>query len=247
MADYAPRGRGVHGQIVHELARRVLTGQLPEGRTIDLIALQHEFDVSMTVLREALKVLSAKGMVDARQKRGTFVLPRSAWNLLDSDVIRWQFDDGVDERLLEELHEVRGIVEPAVARLAAERAGADDIAALDSALDAMAAATDSTSAVDADLSFHRALLKATGNELMTRMEIIMKTGLADRDRLVHRAKPPDDPLPSHRDVVAAVREGDRDAAEQAMRSLLDKASKDFFEARGDDARHGHNDASAVSD
>ena len=83
--------RGVHGQTVEVLAQRILTGQLPEGHTLDLIALQSEFDVSLTVLREALRVLAAKGMVDARPKRGTFVRPRAAWSLLDPDVLRWQF------------------------------------------------------------------------------------------------------------------------------------------------------------
>jgi sugar/nucleoside kinase (ribokinase family) len=60
--------------------------------------------------------------VDARQKRGTFVRPRSDWNLLDGDVIRWQFAEGADPRLLDKLHEVRSIIEPAGARLAAHRA-----------------------------------------------------------------------------------------------------------------------------
>lgn len=231
VAGYATRG--IHGQIVQELARRILTGRLGEGETIDVVALQHELGVSLTAVREALRVLSAKGMVDARQKRGTFVRPRSDWNLLDGDVIRWQFDDGGHERLLEELTEVRSIVEPAVARLAAERAGDDDLQALDDALTAMAEAADSARAVEADLAFHRALLAATGNELLARMEIIMKTGLADRDRLVHRVKPSTDPLPSHRAVVDAVRKGEADAAEQAMRLLLEKAAKDLAELRGD--------------
>ncbi|WP_279579515.1 FadR/GntR family transcriptional regulator [Fodinicola feengrottensis] len=70
MGQYA--GRGVHGQTVETIAGRILSGQLPEGATLDLGALQHEFDVSLTVMREALRVLAAKGMIDARPKRGTF-------------------------------------------------------------------------------------------------------------------------------------------------------------------------------
>ncbi len=83
--------RGVHGQTVDTIARRVLSGELPEGATLDLTAMQAELGVSLTALRESLKVLTAKGLVDARQKRGTFVRPRSDWNLLDPDVLRWQF------------------------------------------------------------------------------------------------------------------------------------------------------------
>jgi DNA-binding FadR family transcriptional regulator len=228
--------RGLHGQIVEVMAQRILSGQIPEGATINVPELQADLGVSLTAVREALKVLTAKGLVDARQKRGTFVRPRSDWNLLDSDMIRWHFDDDVRPELLEELHEVRGIVEPAAARLAALRAQPAHLEALDAALEQMASATDDLAAADADLRFHRALLAATGNELLTKMEVIMETGLADRDRLVHKVKPSDDPLPSHRRVVDAVRAGDPAAAEQAMRELLAKAAEDLTEVRGSSAR-----------
>jgi DNA-binding FadR family transcriptional regulator len=213
------------------MAQRILSGQIPEGSTINVPELQADLGVSLTAVREALKVLTAKGLVDARQKRGTFVRPRSAWNLLDADMIRWHFDDDVRPELLEELHEVRGIVEPAAARLAAVRADHNNLRALDEALEAMSTATDDLAAVDADLAFHKALLAATGNELLTKMEVIMETGLADRDRLVHRVKPTDDPIPIHRAVLEAVRAKDPDAAELAMRQLLAKAAEDLSEVR----------------
>jgi GntR family transcriptional regulator, galactonate operon transcriptional repressor len=85
--------------------------------------------------------------------------------------------------------------------------------------------------VGADLSFHRALLWATGNELLTKMEMFLATGLADRDRLVHTAKPADDPVPSHRKVVARIRAGDPAGAERAMRALLEKALQDQSDVR----------------
>jgi len=86
MQQYA--ARGVHGQMVEVLAYRILDGQFQEGSTLDLNALLVEFDVSLTVLREALRVLAAKGMVDARPKRGTFIRPRSAWSLLPAQPTR---------------------------------------------------------------------------------------------------------------------------------------------------------------
>ncbi|MEE6261639.1 FadR/GntR family transcriptional regulator [Plantactinospora sonchi] len=236
MAQYARRG--VHGQTVEVIARRILAGEIAEGDTLNLTALQGELDVSLTALREALKVLSAKGIVDARQKRGTFVRPRADWNLLDGDIIRWQFAEGAGQHLLDQLHEVRTIVEPAAARLAAVRATETDLAALDTALDEMAAATDPVAAVGADLTFHRALLAATHNELLERMEVVMETGLAERDRLVHGVAQDDDPVPSHRAVVEAIRRGDDAAAEQAMRDLLDKAVRDVQKVR----RHGRGDS-----
>ncbi|GAA1663458.1 FadR/GntR family transcriptional regulator [Kribbella yunnanensis] len=225
--------RGLHGQIVEVMAQRILSGTIPEGATINVPDLQADLGVSLTAVREALKVLTAKGLVDARQKRGTFVRPRSDWNLLDPDMIRWHFSDSdVRPELLEELHEVRGIVEPAAARLAAVRAQDSHLEALDAAMAAMESAADDHAAVAADLAFHRALLAATGNELLTKMEVIMETGLADRDRLVHKVKPSDDPVPSHRRVLEAIRAHDPVAAEQAMRELLAKAAEDLHEVRG---------------
>jgi len=219
--------RGVHGQTVEAIARRVLSGGLPQGATLDLVALQAELDVSLTALRESLKVLAAKGLVDARQKRGTYVRPRADWNLLDPDVLRWQFSAQADVSLLRSLHEVRTIVEPAAVRLAAERHTEEDLARLDDALAAMSVAADPQSAVDADLAFHRALLDATHNELLTRMQTVLESALAARDQLVHgTAKHSDDPVPSHRAVLDGVRARDQDSAEAAMRSLLEKAISD---------------------
>ncbi|WP_329459742.1 FadR/GntR family transcriptional regulator [Streptomyces sp. NBC_01497] len=239
MTPYARRG--VHGQTVETLARRVLSGELPEGAVLDLPALRDELDVSLTALRESLKVLAAKGMVDARQKRGTFVTARSDWNLLDADVLRWQFagstNSGADLALLQNLGEVRGIVEPAAARLAAVRRDATDLETLEAAIDAMAADTGgrAEAAVEADLSFHRALLRATHNELLERMEMVIESGLAHRDEIVHSSPHGEDPVPSHRAVLDAVRDGDGDRAERAMRALLDQALRDLHKVHGDAA------------
>lgn len=224
MQQYA--ARGVHGQTVEVIAQRILTGQFAEGSTLDMGALQAEFDVSLTALREALKVLAAKGLVDARPKRGTFVRPRADWSLLDGDVLRWQFARAARPSLFEDLHELRGIVEPGAASLAAARATDADVEALDAALAAMSAAADASAAVAADLAFHRALLAATHNELLVRMEVVIETGLAERDRMVHGALGDDDPVPSHRAVVDAIREHDSAEAAEAMRRLLKKAFDD---------------------
>ncbi|WP_369191700.1 FadR/GntR family transcriptional regulator [Streptomyces sp. R08] len=230
MTPYARRG--VHGQTVELLARRILGGEIAEGATLDLVGLQSELDVSLTALRESLKVLAAKGMVDARQRRGTFVRPRAEWNLLDADVLRWQFEGAStsesDRALLHNLAEVRAIIEPAAVRLAAERRTDADLAALDGALDAMGEqGTDAAHEVEADLAFHRALLTATHNELLERMEMVIESGLAHRDRIVHSAPHSEDPVPAHRAVLDAVRDRDPQAAEAAMRALLDQAGRDL--------------------
>lgn len=247
MTPYARRG--VHGQTVELLARRILGGEIPEGATLDLVALQSELDVSLTALRESLKVLAAKGMVDARQKRGTFVRSRAEWNLLDADVLRWQFEGGSttasDQALLHNLAEVRAIIEPAAVRLAAERRTDADLAALDGALDAMGEQDGNAAhAVEADLAFHRALLTATHNELLERMEMVIESGLAHRDRIVHSSPHSEDPVPAHRAVLDAVRDRDPGAAEAAMRALLDQAGRDLDRVGDSDS---DSDSDSVSD
>lgn len=255
MAGYARRG--VHGQTVETLAHRVLGGEIAEGATLDLAALQAELGVSLTALRESLKVLAAKGMVDARQKRGTFVRPRADWHLLDADVLRWRFEtagrqqgEGAAARaaspLLRDLDEVRGIVEPAAVRLAAVRRTDADLAALEAALTAMAGARDGAAeAVAADLAFHRALLAASHNELLERMDQVLASGLAARDRLVHGpGHHPSDPVPGHRAVLAAIRAQDPDAAEAAMHRLLAQAARDLAELSAGEPGAGSAEGSA---
>lgn len=241
MTPYARRG--VHGQTVETLARRILGGDIPEGATLNLVALQSELDVSLTALRESLKVLAAKGIVDARQKRGTYVRSRADWNLLDADVLRWQFEGGqlggVDQALLRDLGEVRAIIEPAAVRLATSRRTDSDLAALDSALQAMSEeGAGAAHAVETDLAFHRALLAATHNELLARMEMVIESVLAPRDRIVHNSPHGQDPVPVHRAVLDAVRDRNPPAAESAMRSLLEQAGRDLDRVGDSDPSKG---------
>lgn len=227
MPQYRPRG--IHGQTVEILASRILSNEYPEGTTLDLAKLREELDVSLTALREALKVLSAKGMIDARQKRGTFVQPRSSWNMLDADVMRWQMSVAADPGLFDQLTEVRSVVEPAAARMAADRATESDLASLTSALESMATAADVDAAVDADIAFHRALLTATHNDFLSQIAAIIAIGLAERDKFVHHANP-SDPVPSHKAVLDAVVAHDPTAAEDAMRALVNQSLTDLKNA-----------------
>ena len=224
------RPRGIHGQTVETLASRILSNEYPEGTILDLPTLRAELDVSLTALREALKVLTAKGMIDARQKRGTYVRPRSSWNMLDADVMRWHTASSAAPALFGQLTEVRAVVEPAAARMAAERATDEDVQALTEALAAMSSADDVDAAVAADLAFHRRLLSATHNDFLAQIAQIIAIGLAERDRFVHHANP-SDPVPSHRPVLDAVTAHDPDAAERAMRALVDRSMQDLEDAR----------------
>ncbi|MFC4529398.1 FadR/GntR family transcriptional regulator [Sphaerisporangium dianthi] len=219
-------GRGVHGQVVEAIGRRIVSGEDAPGSTLNLDGLEVTYDVSKTVVREALKVLAAKGLVDARPKRGTFVRPRSEWSLLDPDLLRWQFEAPTGGGLLDDLYEVRTIVEPAGARLAAARRTDEDLARLTDTLAAVGPDSGAQEIVEADLAFHRRLLEASRNELLIRMEYIIEIGLRARDLLVHGEGHQDDFLPPHQAVLDAVRASDPDGAERAMRALLEQAAKD---------------------
>jgi DNA-binding FadR family transcriptional regulator len=223
------RPRGIHGQTVETLASRILSNEYPAGMTLDLPTLRAELEVSLTALREALKVLTAKGMIDARQKRGTFVQPRSSWHMLDADVMRWHTSAAPAPELFDQLAEVRAVVEPAAARLAAERATTSDLAALAASLTAMAEASDVDAAVAADIDFHRHLLLATHNEFLAEIAQTIAIGLAKRDKFVHESNT-SDPVPIHRAVVDAVAAHDPVAAEHAMHALVDRSTEDLKNA-----------------
>lgn len=232
-------GRGVHKQVVEELGRRIVQGAFTAYEPIDLNELEREFDVSRTAMREAIKVLTAKGMLDARQRRGTFVLPRSRWALLDQDVMRWEFTRPDTATLFSNLAEVRRITEPAIARIAAARRTDVDLAELDAALDTMATAAaadtaDGDSMAEADITFHRALAAATHNEMLVRIAALISIGLDERDHAVpvHLS----DPVPSHRAVVLAVAGRDEAGAEAAMKTLLDLADEDVARLAGEPER-----------
>lgn len=229
MAVY--HGRGLHGQIVEQLGVRIVGGNYPPGAPLFSEHLEREFDVSKTVVREALKVLAAKGLVESRQKRGTVVLPRGSWNLLDGDVLRWQGGETPDFTFLEQLAEVREIVEPPAARLAAQRRTQEDLDTMRTALDDMAAAEDPDAMVAADVRFHRALLDAAHNELLSRMEVILAAGLQVRDRFVHHSEHGADPMPAHQALYAAIRDGDAEQAAAMVQALLAQAAADLAEVR----------------
>lgn len=224
--------RGPHGRTVHVIGERVVGGLYPPGTVLDPVALEAELEVSHTVVRESLRVLTAKGMVAARPRHGTVVRPRHEWSLLDPDLLRWQAAaHDADSGFLLRLAEMRGIIEPAGARLAALRRTADDLGELSAAVRAMSdAGQDAEAAIEADLRFHRALLMAAHNELMLPMEAVIEAGLRARDQLVHRGASVADPVPTHRQVVDAVRSRDPAAAEAAMRGLLDQSDFDVSRA-----------------
>ena len=159
--------RTVHGQVAHALGERIVRGELAPGSLLPPEAeLSKHLGVSRTALREAIKLMSAKGLVESRRKAGTRVRPRSAWNLLDPDVLAWQLDSAPGSRFAENLFELRRIVEPEAAALAAERHTEEQAVQLEAAWAALAGAEDEQGWINALRAFYQVILAATQNELI---------------------------------------------------------------------------------
>ena len=217
----------MHGQVVDHLGQSIVAGRLAPGEVIDLAALEQRLGASRSVVREAVRVLADKGLVNARPKRGTVVLGRESWSLLDPDLLRWQYESRTDTAFLSNLAEVRSIIEPAAAGLAAVRRTDDDLVVLRDALQQMEdPAVLPEAIVLADLAFHRGLLLATHNDLLQRMELVIETALRSRDELVHQSEGVENSAPAHRTVLDAVEGGDPEAAQAAMEQLLALAVQD---------------------
>jgi DNA-binding FadR family transcriptional regulator len=208
-------------------------GTAPGVTLPDETALSEQFGVSRTVVREAIKVLASKGLVETRPKVGTQVRPRRYWNLLDSDVLVWRYEAGPDEGFLEDISEVREIIEPPAASFAAERATTDEVAEILAWCDRMedAAAEDGDDYIDADMAFHTAILDACHNDLLAQLSDTITMALRLSRRLT--ASVPGSSLaamPAHWAVARAIRNHEPQTATCAMRELLRVTAADIDRA-----------------
>jgi DNA-binding FadR family transcriptional regulator len=222
-------GRRLHGAIAHKLGVAIMSGEYAPGDKLSgEVAFSEELDVSRSAYREAIQVLSAKGLVESRPKAGTHVLPRARWNLLDPDVLAWAFSGEPDHDFVRSLFELRAIVEPAAAAFAAERRDRDDLKAMKAALTAMRRHTLATEAGRcADRDFHDAILSATRSDALIVLSASIGAAVSWTTQYKHRARAlPRNPIPDHAHVYDAIAAGDPVAAAAAMRLLVDLALKD---------------------
>ncbi len=219
MKDRTYPRRGLHGEIVHDIGVRILRGELKPGDPV--ITGLDEQEVSRTVVREAIKVLAAKGLITSRPKTGTHVRDRRDWNVLDPDVLAWRLEADTGDDFYLDVFETRRVIEPAVAALAATRATEDEIAALEEAFSAMeeSVGQDADAYIAADIRFHELILEGCHNELLTNLGSTLRAVF--RASFTRTKGVAQETLPIHGDVLEGIRTGDSAAAEGAMLRLID--------------------------
>ncbi|WP_246701689.1 FadR/GntR family transcriptional regulator [Rhizobium terricola] len=217
--------RTSHGQVVDEIGMAIVCGEFPVGSVLPGdVELAQRFQVSRTVLREAMKTLAAKGLVVAKARIGTRVTSRQFWNMFDGDVLSWHFECGVSEDFLLSLYEVRLAFEPAAAALAAEKATPQAIARLRHLAEDLGNPDHTVESLAmADLRFHMALADASGNPFMSTLGSLIKAALVGAFKLssapvdMGRAR---DVKTTHLAIVEAIEKRDQPAARAAMEKVI---------------------------
>ncbi|NQZ30200.1 MAG: FadR family transcriptional regulator [Oceanospirillaceae bacterium] len=221
--------RSLHGRIAHIIGRRIIGGDYEEGETLpNEDAFGIELSVSRTALREAFKVLAAKGLLESKPKVGTKVKHKTQWNMLDPDVLAWHFETSPSVDFLKSLFEMRQIFEPNAAAMAAKRRTDEQLQVISDAYYAMENTEQDTQAVlDSDLAFHLGIVDASGNPFMHSMGMMIETALMGSFHL-SSAKPRAQvsSLPAHKAVFIGIRDKDPERARFEMQQLLDKAVED---------------------
>lgn len=223
---------GIHGTVVHEIGREIVTGILLPGDK-----LPHEseiikrFNGSRTAIREAFRVLTAKGLIEAKQRAGTQVRSRKYWNLLDPDVLSWQSQGALSKEDVPDMIEIRDIVEPRIARLAAKSATDQELDTLEGIYQEIETAGKEgniSSFYVATTTFHLTLFKLCHNELVLRLGGIVQS-LCDYEFKLNIAhnKIPEDIAESYCAIVTSLRDRDPDGAETTMQTLIGKLSENI--------------------
>ena len=214
-------GRNLTYGMLDSLGRAIVTGRYEREAFPTEAELARQHGVSRSVTREAVKMLTAKGLLSARPRQGTVVQPSTSWNLFDTDVLRWLLERQFSVDLLRQFNQLRVAIEPEAAALAARLANAEDLARISAGLARMEAAErgeDDT--LEADIAFHVAILRASENPFYAQFREMVGTALRTSIRFTNRIKGRTANVADHAAVRDAIAAHDPEAARTAMRVLI---------------------------
>jgi DNA-binding FadR family transcriptional regulator len=213
----------VHDSVVETIADWIVASRFPAGTTLPVEqAICHELSASRTTVREALKTLAAKGLVRVGPRVGTRVLPVESWNLLDPHVVAWRLRAPLSPDLVEDLVELRLLIEPGAAEVAARKAQPADLARLRDAFDRMTCAVDGHgSYIEADLAFHQIILDAACNQFLSKLApvigAVLRLSFALSVRSLDRARAS---LPNHKALLEAIAAGKPAEAHDCLVAII---------------------------
>lgn len=222
---YGPVGdeviRNLTQSTMETLGRAIITGRYDNRVFPTEAEIARVYSVSRSVTREAVKMLTAKGLVSARRRYGTTVSPVSHWNLFDTDVLRWTLDRKFSVDLLRHFSQLRLGIEPQAAALAAAFRDDADILAIRAGLADMEAAERGTGdPLTADIAFHVAVLLASKNPFFAQFKSVVETALRTSIRFTNTVKGRTANIPEHAGVAEAIVNGDADRAHRAMAAII---------------------------
>ena len=214
-------GRNLTYGLLDNLGRAIVTGRYESEPFPTEAELARQHGVSRSVTREAVKMLTAKGLLSARPRQGTVVRPTSTWNLFDTDVLHWLLERQFSVELLKQFNQLRVAIEPEAAALAARFATEADLERISEGLDRMEAAENGhDDTLEADIAFHVAILRGSGNPFYAQFRDVVSTALRTSIRFTNRIKGRSASVADHAAVRDAIRDRDPEAARAAMRALI---------------------------
>jgi DNA-binding FadR family transcriptional regulator len=214
-------GRNLTYGLLEHLGRQIVTGAYTDAAFPTEADLSLEHGVSRSVTREAVKMLTAKGLLSARPRQGTSVQPVANWNLFDADVLRWLLERKFSPELLKQFNELRAAIEPAAAAMAAQAADARGMALIEAGFARMVAAEGGDDdGLNADIAFHLAILRASGNPFFAQFRDLVATALRTSIRFTNRIVGRTADLAAHGAVRDAIVARDPARAHGAMAAII---------------------------